>query len=123
MAQDRNINPPRQDRNPLPTHREMRIAIYIYAALIVIGVVVVILLYPWIETWEPVASDRAADELLDADCLYGNCCAGLHVRDGVWLLQPSLFRNRLFAQRPALPTRGRTLPCCRSQHHNLPGLV
>ncbi len=50
--------------NPLPPHRELRIAIYIYAALVVLGIIAVVLLSPWIETWEPVASDRARDNFL-----------------------------------------------------------
>lgn len=50
--------------NPLPPHRELRTAIYIYTALVVVGIVVVILLAPWIATWEPVASARASDNLL-----------------------------------------------------------
>jgi cytochrome c oxidase subunit 2 len=62
--QDRNPDPPRRDQNPLPQHRELRIAIYVYAVSIIAGIVAVILLSPWIETWEPVASDRAADNFL-----------------------------------------------------------
>lgn len=50
--------------NPLPPHRELRTAIYIYSALIVVGIVIIILLAPWIGTWEPVASARASDNLL-----------------------------------------------------------
>jgi cytochrome c oxidase subunit II len=50
--------------NPLPPHRELRIAIYIYAALVVLGILLIILLTPWIETWEPVASERASDNFL-----------------------------------------------------------
>jgi cytochrome c oxidase subunit II len=50
--------------NPIPPHRELRIAIYIYAALVVLGIVAVVLLSPWIESWEPVASDRASDNFL-----------------------------------------------------------
>ncbi|HEX6540751.1 MAG TPA: cytochrome c oxidase subunit II [Ktedonobacterales bacterium] len=50
--------------NPLPPHRELRTAIYVYAALIVLGVVLVIVLTPWIATWEPVASARASDNFL-----------------------------------------------------------
>jgi cytochrome c oxidase subunit 2 len=50
--------------NPLPPHRELRTAIYVYSALIVVGIVIIILLAPWIGTWEPVASARASDNLL-----------------------------------------------------------
>lgn len=50
--------------NPLSAHRELRISIYVYMALIVVGVVAVVLLSPWIETWEPVASARASDNFL-----------------------------------------------------------
>lgn len=49
---------------PVPRPRELRNAIYIYAVLVVLGVVAVILLSPWIESWQPVASDRSADNFL-----------------------------------------------------------
>ncbi len=50
--------------NPLPPHRELRTAIYIYFIVIIIGIVVVIKLSPWIYSWAPVASQRAADNFL-----------------------------------------------------------
>jgi cytochrome c oxidase subunit 2 len=104
MAQDRNPNPPRQDRNPLPTHRELRIAIYVYAALIVIGVIVVVLLSPWIESWEPVASDRAADNFLTLIVFTAIAVPVFMFVIVFGFFNIFYFRNRVFRRRRGAPT-------------------
>ncbi len=104
MAQDRNPNPPRQDHNPLPTHRELRIAIYVYAALIVIGVVAVVLLSPWIESWEPVASDRAADNFLTLIVFTAIAVPVFMFVIVFGFFNLFYFRNRVFRRRRGAPT-------------------
>ena len=57
--------------NPLPPHRELRIAIYVYFIAIIIGVIVDIVLVPWSATWEPAASPRAVDNYITLIVLTG----------------------------------------------------
>ncbi len=53
-----------QVQNPLPPHNELRTAIYIYTALIIVGILLIVFLAPWIGSWEPIASARQADNTL-----------------------------------------------------------
>src|SRR5579883_592143 len=49
----------------LRERRELRNALIMYQALLVVGVLIVALvLRPWIETWQPAASNRAEDNYL-----------------------------------------------------------